>query len=99
MTVGLLPILLLVQCKQEYIPNVKDTDITQLVVEGYINSAVGPTTIRLSRSSDLEDTIFKPEFNAQVNVEGEDGSSFPLYENGNGEYTNAQLTTNNGIQY
>lgn len=92
-------ILLLVQCKQEYIPNVKDTDITQLVVEGYINSGVGPTTIHLSRSSDLEDPTLKPEFNAQVNVEGDDGSSFPLFENGNGEYTNAQLTIFNGIQY
>jgi len=94
----LLP-LLFMKCKQEYIPQVKVTTTGLLVVEGFINSGPGPTTIRLSRSSDLENVTLKPEFSAQVNVEGEDGSNFPLFENGNGEYSNSQLTLFNGIQY
>jgi hypothetical protein len=68
-------------------------------VEGSINSGQGHTTIRLSRSSSLEDAALKPELGAQVDVEGEDGSDFPLFENGNGEYNGAQLTLNNGVQY
>ncbi len=98
-TIGLTLILLLAQCKQEYIPKVEETDIKQLVVEGYINSGQGPTTIRLSRSSALEDMVLKPEFNAEVNVEGDDGSSYPLFDNGNGEYSIAQIILNNGVNY
>src|SRR6185295_17776603 len=70
-----------------------------LVVEGFINTGLGQTTFRLSRSSDLKSTTLKPEFNAQVNVEGEDGSNFTLFENGNGEYSIVQLTLNNNVQY
>lgn len=92
-------VLLLAQCKQEYDPQIEAKTTGLLVVEGFINSGVGATTIHLSRSSSLEDTVFKPEFSAQVNVEGEDGSSFILFGSGNGEYTNAQLTLNDVVNY
>ena len=69
-------ILLFAKCKQEYNPEVEAKTTGLLVVEGFLNSGQGPTTIRLSRSSDLEDTTLKPEFSAQVNVEGEDGVAF-----------------------
>jgi hypothetical protein len=35
----------------------------------------------------------------KVNVEGQDGSSFSLFDYGNGEYTNPQITLNDGVQY
>jgi hypothetical protein len=92
-------VLLLAQCKQEYDPHIEAKTTGLLVVEGFINSGVGATTIHLSRSSSLEDTVLKPEFSAQVNVEGEDGSSFTLFGNGNGEYTNSQLTLTDGVNY
>ncbi len=92
-------ILLFAQCKQEYNPKIEAKSTGFLVVEGFLNSGQGPTTIRLSRSSDLNDTTLKPESGAQLNVQGEDGSSFPLFDNGNGEYSIAQLTLNNGIKY
>ena len=86
-------------CKEIYDPHIEAKTTGLLVVEGFINSGPGPTTIHLSRSSSLEDNTLKPEFSAQVNVEGDDGSSFTLFGNGNGEYTNAQLTLNNGANY
>jgi hypothetical protein len=99
LTTGAILILLFAQCKQVYEPNIEATTTGLLIVEGFLNSGQGPTTIRLSRSSDLKDTILKPELGAQLNVEGEDGSGFPLVDNGNGEYSIAQLTLNNGIKY
>jgi len=90
---------LFMQCKEEYNPQIEAQSSGFLVVEGFINSGPGPTTIRLSRSSDLEDTSSKPELNALLNVEGDDGSNFPLFNNGNGEYSVSQLTLNNGIKY
>jgi len=98
-TIGLLLPLLLIQCKEEYNPHIEAKTTGILVVEGFINSGQGPTTIRLSRSTDLQDTILNPESNAQVNVEGEDGSSFTLFNNGNGLYMNGQLTLSNGVKY
>jgi len=89
----------LCSCKDIYNPDIETQTTGLLVVEGFLNSGQGPTTIRLSRSSGLEDTTLKPEFNALVNVEGDDGSSYQLFENGNGEYTLAQLTLNNGVKY
>jgi len=86
-------------CKDIYDPHIETKTTGLLVVEGSINSGQGPTTIRLSRSSGLEDAAFKPELGAQVDVEGEDGKDFPLVENSNGEYSDPQLTLNNGVQY
>ena len=98
-TAGTILIWLFAQCKQAYEPHIETKTTGLLVVEGFLNSGQGPTTIRLSRSSDLEHTTLIPEFSAQVNVEGEDGSRFPFVESGNGEYSIAQLTLNNGIKY
>ena len=98
-TIGLLLLLLLVQCKQEYVPQVKATTTGLLVVEGFINTGQGPTSIRLSRSSSLQDASLYPEFSAQVIVEGEDGSNFILDANGNGVYSNTQLALSNGVKY
>src|SRR4029079_12952146 len=98
-TIGLLLPLLLIQCKEEYNPHIEAKTTGVLVVEGFINSGQGPTTIRLSRSTDLQDTILNPESNAQVDVEGEDGSSFTLFNNGNGLYMNGQLTLSSSVKY
>src|SRR5436190_22488376 len=98
-TVGLILICLFAQCKQVYDPHVEAKTTGLLVVEGFLHSGQGPTTLRLSRSSDLEHTTLIPEFSAQVNVEGDDGSSFAFVDGGNGEYSIAQLSPNNGVQY
>jgi hypothetical protein len=90
---------LFTQCKQEYNPHIEAKTTGLLVVEGFINSGQGSTIIRLSRSTDLEDTTLRSESGAQLNVEGEDGSSFLLFDNGNGEYTVAQLSLYDGVKY
>jgi hypothetical protein len=86
-------------CKDIYDPQIEAKTTGLLVVEGFINSGQGGTTIRLSRSSGPNDAALKLEPGAQVNVEGEDGSNFLLLENGSGEYTVSQLTLNNGVKY
>ncbi len=98
-TAGTVLIWLFAQCKQAYDPHIEAKTTGLLVVEGFLNSGQGLTSIHLSRSSDLEHTTLIPEFSAQVNVEGEDGSSSPLDDSGNGEYSIAQLTLNNGVEY
>ena len=92
-------ILLLAGCRQTYDPKVEAKNIRLLVVEGFLNSGQGPTNIRLSRTSDLKDTTIKPELGAQVSVEGDNGSSFALTDNTNGDYNIAQLNLDNSIKY
>ena len=91
--------LLVAGCKQIYDPQVEAKNIRLLVVEGFLNSGQGPTTIRLSRTINLKDTAIKPEPGAQVNVEGENGSNFTLNGNANGEYSIAQLILDNNVKY
>ena len=80
-------------CKQEYIPPVNEENANLLVVEGFLNSGQGPTDYSLIPFRlDFTDTTQKKfELGAKVNVEGEDGSSFALAGNANGEYSIAQL--------
>ena len=93
-------IMLFVSCKQEYIPPVNEENENLLVVEGFLNSGQGPTTIHLSRSVELTDTTQKKfELGAKVNVEGENGSSFALAGNTRGEYSIAQLPLLNNVKY
>jgi len=92
--------MLFVGCKQEYIPPVNEENENLLVVEGFLNSGQGPTTIHLSRSVELTDTTQKKfELGAKVNVEGENGSSFALAGNTRGEYSIAQLPLLNNVKY
>src|SRR6185369_17660682 len=88
--IGYSAIMVFYSCKDIYEPLIETKTTGLLVVEGFINSGQGPTTIHLSRSSGLDDAALKPEYGAQVNVEGQDGSSFSLFDYGNGEYTNPQ---------
>jgi hypothetical protein len=92
--------MLFVCCKQEYIPPVNEENENLLVVEGFLNRGLGTTTISLSRSVELTDTTQKKfELGAKVNVEGENGSSFPLLGNTRGEYSIAQLPLLNNVKY
>ena len=92
-------ILLFAHCKQSYEPQLEAKNIKLLVVEGFLNSGQGPTTIRLSRTVNLKDTAIKPEPGAIVSVEGENGSIFSLTGNTKGEYSIAQLILNNNVKY
>ncbi len=74
-------------CKEPFDAHLRPEQTNYLVVEGYIN-VTGYSTISLSRTQPLNDsTTLKKETNATVTIEGEDNSSFPLSEIGDGSYT------------
>jgi Domain of unknown function (DUF4249) len=88
-------------CKEKYIAPVQPPSAGYLVVEGFINSGSDVTSITLTRSTRLYDSVdVIYEHNATVNVEGENNEIFPLYENGNGVYISASpLGLNNNEKY
>jgi hypothetical protein len=97
---SLLLALVLVGCREKYLPPVNGDSRNLLIVEGVINSGTGPTNIRLSRSMRLIDSLkIRAELNAVVTVQGKDNTSFPLAPKGNGLYSADQLTLNVNQQY
>ena len=88
-------------CKIEYRPPVASPTTGYLVVEGFINSDSGPTSITLSRTLKVYDDSSRDnrEHNAIVNIEGTNNESFPLYETGDGVYTSSPLQLNSGEKY
>ena len=77
-------------CKEKFNTDLPSPSTGYLVVEGFIGSGNDPTTINLSRSVKLIDSVnIIYETNASVNVEGENNETFPLNENVNGSYTSS----------
>lgn len=96
----LFAVLTAVGCRDRYELPLKETDISLLVVEGNLNAGQGPTNITLSRTVKVnEAAAFKPVLQAKLVVEGKNGGNFPLTENGNGNYTHAQLPLVFGQEY
>ena len=94
-------LILATACREKYVPQYKEQVTGFLVVEGFINSGTGPTSITLSRSTKLSDsTSIVKETKAVVSVEGKTNNiSFPLTETTTGLYTSAQLTLIPGEEY
>jgi hypothetical protein len=88
-------------CKIEYRPPVESPKTGYLVVEGFINSDGGPTTITLSRTLKIYDDTTRDnrEHNAIINIQGSDNESFPLHETGDGVYTSAPLQLDSNEKY
>jgi len=94
-------VVLIFSCKEKYVAELKGPVNSYLVVEGYINSGAGPTTITLTRSTKLDaaNTIV-PERKATVRVEGKlNTAAIPLAETAAGVYTIPQLSLNANDQY
>lgn len=94
-------IFFLLGCKKPYDPpEIKGTN-DLLVVEGVINgNPASSTNISLSRLRSLDDTSYnQPEFNAEITIEEEAGSRFPVQEKGNGDYSSDALTLNASKRY
>ena len=87
-----LPFLCLISCVDPYEPPAIQSPNSYLVVEGYLNSGDGGTSIQISRTTNLADTseIF-PEREAMVSVEGENSISYLTDEDQDGEYTSPFL--------
>ena len=93
-------ILIAMACKQTYIPPAVANPPNYLVVEGFINTNAGDSTVfRLSRTVRLDTNLYLPETGATVTVEGTDNSSWPLKEQTIGSYSAPLSTLNYNVSY
>jgi hypothetical protein len=80
-------------CKKPFNPVIVASNSNYLVVEGVINSGQDSTNIKLSRTVNISDTTRTvPELGAQVTVESDQNTSYPLSETGNGKYSSPALS-------
>ena len=86
-------------CKDKYMPHINYPASGFLVVEGFINTGNGPTTITINRSSPLDSIRVIPEPGAQVEVQSEQGASFSLSETGGGNYSIDQIPIDSSQKY
>lgn len=86
-------------CKDPFEMELRSSDKSLLVVEGFLNKGAG-TTLRLSRTIKLSDkTQLKPELRAQLTVEGKDNSLASFAEKGNGTYEANLVNLEVGKEY
>src|SRR5438270_5245291 len=87
-------------CKEKYDIKVSSSAQSVLVVDGNLNSGIGETSIRLTRTVPKNDTTtINTESNDLVTVEGSDNSIQTLVPIGDGYYNNPQLNMLSGTQY
>lgn len=84
----ILPVLLLLaaSCKEKFVSPAPPVTTGYLVVEGVVNNDGGLTTLKLSRTTNLDDTSSKPEGGALVKLEDNNSTSLQLFETTNGNY-------------
>jgi hypothetical protein len=73
-------------CKEKYVVNTNVPAAGYLVVEGFIN-ITGTTDIMMTRSSGLDSPILIPEPGAQVEIQSQNGATYPLFESQSGHYS------------
>lgn len=89
-----------VGCRKPYYPPAINAPGSYLVVDGVINTSLGPTTIRLSKTVNLSSaTTNNPVLNAIVTIESSKGDSYPVPETGKGTYVSATLSLDNTLNY
>ncbi len=77
----------MISCVEPYDPPIKSESVNMLVVDGFLNTSDNYATVRLSRAVPLNsDMPVSEEVNATVNIEDENGSTFPLNNIGLGIY-------------
>ena len=99
LSVLLVVVIPLLQCKQAYVSPYTSPATGYLVVEGYI-SGNSATSFTLSRTLKLSaDTTNPQEEGASVQVEGDDNSVYPLTGTGSGVYSAGILPLNVSVKY
>lgn len=87
-------------CKEKFVLPGGSPRTGFLVIDGVINSGQGSTTLRLTRTLGLVDSVaFRHESDANVRVEGDDNTTHPLNELQDGVYHHPQLTLNGSVKY
>nr|WP_294789880.1 DUF4249 domain-containing protein [uncultured Mucilaginibacter sp.] len=70
---------MLYSCKEKYLPELKETNVNYLVVEGLINTGTDSTIYTLTRTYKLDGkAVVAPERGAIVQVESDGGNVYPL---------------------
>ena len=97
---GVVIIITGIGCKKPYAPTIIATNSNYLVAEGVINAGQDSTTIKLSRTVNISDTVAtRYELNARITVESDQNSIYPLQESGNGKYASAALNLDGSRKY
>jgi hypothetical protein len=87
-------------CVKPYLAPATTASYNYLVVDGFINAGNDSTSIYLSRTGPLSDsTQIQPETHATVVIEGNNGSSIPLYESSPGSYSCGPFNPSNNAHY
>ncbi len=93
-------LVIFMSCKKPYNPPIVASNTNYLVVEGVVNSGADSTIIKLSRTINISQTVnVAAELHAQVSVESDQNASYPLQENGGGNYVSAGLNLDNSRKY
>ncbi len=94
------PFLTIAACKDPYDPGISYPSTGYLVMEGFVNSGAGATDIRLSRTVKTSDSArLSYEANADMLVEGDDGSVYVIPWQTEGRYYTENLHLNDAHQY
>jgi hypothetical protein len=97
---SLLAIATIAGCKEVYNPKIDSPPTGYLVVDGFINSNGGTSTINLTRTTKLEDSAYIVyEHDAQVQIEGDNNEVYPMPEGFNGTYASLPLTLDPAGKY
>jgi hypothetical protein len=87
-------------CRKPYEPPVDTINSNFLVVEGFINTGADSTIIKLSRTVPIaEKGTLKPELRAQLVIESESNTTYPLRELNGGIYGAAPLNLDPNQKY
>lgn len=93
---------LLGDCKKEFTPKLNQTDVSILVVEGYIDGA-DTVLLKLSRARKIypgDSAVSKNELHARISIEDDQHNTYPIVEIGNGVYKSSMvLNLNPAYQY
>lgn len=93
-------LVLLGSCRDPYNPELRPGQTNFLVVEGLISPGDSTTRIRLSRTVGLNDSVrLRPEVGAQLWVEAEDNTRYPLVALDGGEYVAPRLQLADSRKY
>src|SRR5689334_8490613 len=92
--------IILTSCIESYPPPIVDGAIDFLVIDGSVNGTEGSVSVELNHAVALSSTeLPRPELNAKVNIEDNDGNIYLLNELGNGRYSQSGLPLSTSNQY
>jgi hypothetical protein len=93
-------VLIFSSCVQTFLPPPSTTAYNYLVIDGFINAGYDSTYITLTRTATLSDSSqIKPESGATLTIEGNNNTSYRLYENSAGHYSCGPFNASNTAKF